>query len=215
MFSQQSPPSIPSPIDYGSVIDNKSPNSPNFAPNTPSIHPENYTPELYNHNLPSYSPCVSPRSRPISPPHSPPHSPRNDRHITITDAVHIPRWATSFVLGGRTNKHLGNILRRNGDLITHVGEPTRFAQPNGQIFTIVTLIGYGYSSDVYKAMKYVKRDIFGTIKKAKQLKTDGNWREAERRPRNNRRDDRYRDDRYRDDRYRDDRCRDDRRRDRY
>ena len=195
MSSQETSSSRPASIDYGSIIGDAPDRSPNFAPKSPNIHPGNQTPGNYTPE--SYSRTSS---------HSP-RSPRNEKPITITDAVHIPRWATGFVLGGRANKHLENIFRRNGDFITRVGEPTRFKQPNGQIFTVVTLIGYGSSREEHEAMNFVKRDIFGTIKKAKQMKTDGKWRETERRPRNNRRDDRYRDDRYRDDRSRDDRSR--------
>ena len=183
-------PERPASLDYSKAIE-----SPNFAPESPNgnvVHSPAYDPSspVYNPNTRSHSRASSPREQ------------RNEREITITDALHIPRWATGFVLGGRDNKHLENICRRHGHLITYVGVPTTFEQPNGQIFTIVTLIGFGYHNDVCEAMRNVKRDIFGTIKKAKQMKKDGTWGVPRR---ENRREDRYREDRYREDRHRGDR----------
>jgi hypothetical protein len=55
--------------------------------------------------------------------HLPTYSPLQEPKITIAEAIYIPRWSIGFVLGGRSNKHLNNILNRYGNLIEIVGEP--------------------------------------------------------------------------------------------
>jgi hypothetical protein len=142
--------------------------------------------------------------------------------VTRTGVVHIPRWAAKFVLGGRSLKNLYNLCKRNGNLVAHtpVSEDhdwTTFKQPNGQIFAVLILIGYGEASRVEEAMRAVKSGLMATLHKAKQMKTDGTWHDDRRdsRRRRNYRDDHVpqtdsRRDYRRDDR-RDYRRRDDRR----
>jgi hypothetical protein len=123
--------------------------------------------------------------------------------------MHIPRWATGFVLGGRDNKHLFNIFRRHRDIVDLVGDTCCHTFRTGHKVTVVTLIANGPKNEVLDAMRDVKRDIIGTIKKAKDMKRDGSWnndRRGERRYNDDRRGDRrYNDDRRGDRRYNDDR----------
>ena len=124
---------------------------------------------------------------------------RSDRSgdmVTRTGVVHIPRWAAKFVLGGRSLKNFYNLCKRNGNLVAHtpVSEDhdwTTFKQPNGQIFAVLILIGYGEASRVEEAMRAVKSGLMTTLHKAKQMKTDGTWHD-DRRDSRRRRD--YRDD---------------------
>jgi len=99
--------------------------------------------------------------------------------------VHIPRWAASFVFGGRELTNFYNLCKRNDNLVAHtpVSEErdwTTFKQPSGQIFAVLILIGYGEASRVDAAMRAVKSGLMATLRKAKQMKTDGTWRDDRR-----------------------------------
>lgn len=122
--------------------------------------------------------------------HPPAHSPREEHEITITDAIHIPRWAIGYVLGGRANKHLNNILRGEGNLIEKVGEPVSHKLRSGKIVMVLTLIGSGVHSTITTAMTNVKRSLINAIKKAKQMKTDGTWVDNRQNKNNNNRNNR-------------------------
>ena len=195
MSSKPTSPSRPASIPYGEVV------SPNIRCDSPT--------EL-DRARPPTTPPYSPGSPPYSP-GSPSYTAEADRQssITITEAVHIPRWATGFVLGGRDNKHLYNIFRRHDDIVDLVGETCCHTFRNGHKVTVVTLIANGTKDAVLGAMRDVKRDIIGTIKKAKDMKRDGSWKDNRRDDRRSnirhREDRRYRDDRRSESRYREDR----------
>jgi hypothetical protein len=101
--------------------------------------------------------------------------------VTRTGVIHIPRWAAKFVFGGRNLKNFNNLCMRNNNLITYVPAAegrdwTTFRQPTGQIFAILTMIGYGEANHVDAAMHAVKSGLMATLRRAKQMKTDGTWR---------------------------------------
>ena len=170
-------PSRPQNISYGDIVEvpntSSTPGSPQYCPSSPF---ENY----HTGNTP-----VSPEysaSSPVyisSPPVNIPHSPREERNTrpkktTITDTVHIPRWATSFVLGGRDMKHIINIFRRHGSIVDIVGI-NNYEELNCIPITVVTLISIGTKDIAIEAMQNVKRDLISTINKAKQMKRDRTW----------------------------------------
>ena len=105
--------------------------------------------------------------------------------VTRTGAVHIPRWAAPFVFGGRELKNFHNLCERNENLVTYVPASenrdwTTFKQPSGQIFAVLILIGYGEATRVDAAMRAIKSGLMSTLRKAKQMKTDGTWRDDRR-----------------------------------
>lgn len=113
----------------------------------------------------------------------PPPPPMSEFPVTRTSAIHIPRWASGYVFGGRELRHLKHICKKHGNLVTHVqyGQHswTSFKQPNGQIFAVLTLIGYGPAEKVENAMKNVKNDLMRTLGKAKHLKSTGQWKDRQ------------------------------------
>ena len=153
--------------------------------------------EVTSPNITCESPNELDKARPpTTPPYSagsPSYTEEAGRQplITITEALHIPRWATGFVLGGRDNKHLFNIFRRHDNIVDLVGETCCHTFRNGYKVTVVTLIANGIKDEVLAAMRDVKRDIIGTIKKAKDMKRDGSWKDNRREDRrSDRREDR-------------------------
>ena len=171
---------IPEPILYGNVLSEtnsglNAPRSPSFCPSSPIYNPD----ETCNIVSPPYS-----MSSPDYNAHSP-HIPRSpsisseSRIVTITDSVHIPTWATGFVLGGQENKHLYNIFRKHGSIVDIVGVQ-KYESRDCRPINIVCLIAIGRKEEVSSSMRAVKHDLLGTIKKAKQMKHEGTWRDERR-----------------------------------
>lgn len=171
--------SRPCNISYGEAVN--SPNSPNIVVNSPST-PRSYSVSPYNPGTPIEKSQIE----------------KSQTYVTRTSAVYIPRWAASYVFGGRDIKHFSNLCKNHGDYVTNVpcsdGKNwTTFKQPNGQIYAIMTLIGYGSAKKVEDAIKAVTDGLVEALRKAKQMKTDGKWREhSDHRSNNRHRDDRHR-----------------------
>jgi hypothetical protein len=164
----------------------------------------------------TYYKSGTPRSPDGSPSYTlPTHSPRQEQEITITDAIHISRWAIGYVLGGRSNKHLKNVLKSQGNLIEKVGEPVSHKLKSGKIVMVLSLIGTGVHSGVTKAMHNVKRSLIVAIKKAKQMKTNGTWVDNRRNKNNNRNNNNRNSSRSNNDRRNNDRHNNDRHNDRH
>jgi len=163
--------SRPCDLSYGKVV------SPNFSPESPD-------------NKGFKSPDFSAGS-PVYNPGTPESQRSKSMYVTRTSAVYIPRWAASYVFGGRDMKHFHNLCKKHGNYVTNVpfseGKNwTTFKQPNGQILAILTLIGYGESETVEDAMQAVEDGLVDALYKAKQMKDNGTWREHSDRNNNSR-----------------------------
>ena len=194
-----STPPRPQNMNYGSVVDSadsSNSGSPPYAPTSPPYAPT--------------SPPYAPTSPPIQ------HRRKNsdasrkterDQEIFATEVVHIPGWATVFVLGGHTNKRLYDIIHRNGDIVDVVGGGvTRIQTRNKGVFQVLTLCAEGEKTQVVEALRAVKKEIVITISKARKMKRDGTWRDNRRHNEDDRRSSRrYEDDRRSSRRYEDDR----------
>ena len=189
-----SSPIRPQNIDYSSVVDSvnqhqngqtkvpkapKAPPSPKYMPSSP-YYPESpyYTPlsPSYNPESPhlSISNAKPPTYSPSSQIHSPNSTGTHEKPSSIvTDTIHIPGWATGFVLGGRKNKRLLDIIERYGNIVEMVGPVVRFKHPFSGVYQIVTLVACGTKSDAINAMRDVKNALISTIIKARRMKE---WR---------------------------------------
>ena len=206
----------PENLDYGSV-------------NQTTVSSSQDSPPILYKQSPNFTASYSPSSPPYSP-SSPPYSlssPQyvqssptaqqehkntdasggsNKEQIFVTDVCHIPGWATGFVLGGKRNKRLWDIIRRNGNIVEMVGEVTRYQSRNKGVFQVVTLCAEGHKPQVVDALRSVKRELVMTIVKARKMKRDGDWRDNRRHNEDDRRSrGRYEDDRRSRGRYEDDR----------
>ena len=203
-----STPTRPQKMNYGSVVDSvdsSNSGSPSYAPTSPSYAPT--------------SPPYAPTSPPIQQRRKNSDASRKterDQEIFATEVVHIPGWATGFVLGGHTNKRLYDIIHRNGGIVDVVGEVTRIQTRNKGVFQVLTLCAEGEKTQVVETLRAVKKEIVITINKARKMKRDGTWRDNRRHNEDDRRSSRrYEDDRssrrYEDDRRSRGRYEDDRR----
>ena len=188
-----STPTRPQNLDYGSVVDTNA--SSKDSPHTPK-----YTSPKYTGSSPNYT-ASSPPYVPTSPPIQQRHKNSdvsggaNENQDTFaTEVLHIPGWATGFVLGGRTNKRLWDIIRRNGDIVDMVGEVTRYQSRNKGVFQVVTLCAEGKKTRVVDALRSVKKELVMTISKAKKMKRDGAWRDNRRHNEDDRRSSRRHED---------------------